>query len=590
VKILGIHDGHNATACLYDSGRIVAMASEERFSRNKNQSGFPRLAVQWLVDEYAITADTLDAVAAAGLATPMQEFGTQSGPWYRLASSLSRVMPSKLMASPALARSYLALRGLGTPRSRQLARHLAPYGVPESKIRLVEHHTCHAHATYWLDFHRSPEPTLVVTLDNTGDGACGSVSIASGPNEFRRLESYQSLQSIGMMYTAITRYLGMKPIEDEYKVMGLAPYARSAQAERVYEILRAHLHLSPDGLDIVNRTGLWEDAYVQRFQRELAGFRFDNVAAGVQRLIEELVTAFLKAWSRKTGIRKLAVGGGVFMNVKLNMLINGMDEFDQVYFLPSCGDESNSAGAALKCAWDLHRAAGKEFTPEPLGPLYLGPAFTNQDVEAALASHGHALQWRKSEDVERETARLLADNLVVGRMSGRMEFGARSLGNRSILARADSLNNVRKINAAIKMRDFWMPFAPSVLAERSADYVLNPTKSLAPYMILAFPSTALAATELIAGLHPFDLSCRPQIVERDWNPKFHRLLACYEQITGVGGVLNTSFNLHGDPVVCTPDDAIETYRQSGLDVLTIEDYVIWDDHRLDPPMAGRPRH
>ena len=132
-----------------------------------------------------------------------------------------------------------------------------------------------------------------------------------------------------------------------------------------------------------------------------------------------------------------------------------------------------------------------------------------------------------------------------------------------------------------------MPFAPSVLAERSADYVVNPTKSLAPYMILAFPSTALAATELIAGLHPFDLSCRPQIVERDWNPKFHRLLACYEQITGMGGVLNTSFNLHGDPVVCTPADAIDTYRRSDLDVLTIEDYIVWDHDRLGPSDAQR---
>jgi carbamoyltransferase len=583
VRILGIHDGHNATACLYDSGRIVAMASEERFSRKKNQSGFPTRAVQWLVDEYGIGGGNLDLVAAAGLATPMQEFGKQIGPWYRLASTMSKVMPAKIMTSPALVKPYLALRRIGTSRVTQLARHLAPYDVPEAKVRLVEHHTCHAHASYWLDYRRSPEPTLVVTLDNTGDGSCGSVSVARGPGEFRRIRSYPSLQSVGMMYTAITRYLGMKPVEDEYKVMGLAPYARSAQADRVYQILRAHLDLSPDGLNILNRTGLWEDAYVRRFQTELAGFRFDNIAAGVQRLIEELVTGFLKAWSRQTGLRKLAVGGGVFMNVKLNMLINHMEEFDEVYFLPSCGDESNSAGAALKCAWDLHQSAGKEFNPEPLGTLYLGPAFTNEDVEQALRNYEGRLQWRKYDDLERETARLLQDNLVVGRMSGRMEFGARALGNRSILARADSLNNVRKINAAIKMRDFWMPFAPSMLSERSQDYVINPTKSPAPYMILAFPSTALAATEVIAGLHPFDLSCRPQLVERDWNPKFHHLLRSYEELTGFGAVLNTSFNLHGEPVVCTPRDAIETYLRSDLDVVTIEDYVVWDSSRLKRP-------
>jgi carbamoyltransferase len=585
VRILGIHDGHNATACLYDSGRILAIVSEERFSRRKNQSGFPTLAVRWLVDEYGLDAKNLDVVAAAGLLTPMQEFGKQIGPWYRVASAISKVAPSRLMRAPGLTKAYQAVRRMGTPRVSQLAQHLAPYGVSASKIRLVEHHTCHAHAAYWLDYRRRPEPTLVVTLDNTGDGMCGSVSVAEASGDFRRLRSFPSLQSIGMMYTAVTRYLGMKPVEDEHKVMGLAPYARGAQAERVYELLRGHMDLSSDGLDIVNHTGLWEDAYVERFQRELAGFRFDHIAGGVQRLLETVVPGLLRAWSRKTGIRKLAVGGGIFMNVKLNMLVNQLDDFDEVYFLPSCGDESNAAGAALASAWQLHQSAGKEFEPEPLANLYLGPAFTNDAVASALATYEGQLRWRRSDDVERETASLLAQDLVVGRMSGRMEFGARALGNRSILARGASLNNVRKINAAIKMRDFWMPFAASMLAERSGDYIDNPTQTPAPYMVLAFPSTPLAASELIAGLHPFDLSCRPQVVEREWNPKFHRLLKCYEELTGVGAVLNTSFNLHGDPLVCAPAEAIETYRQSSLDVLTIEDYVIWDPKRLQLPMA-----
>ncbi|MCI0590807.1 MAG: hypothetical protein L0Y67_04265, partial [Gammaproteobacteria bacterium] len=366
-----------------------------------------------------------------------------------------------------------------------------------------------------------------------------------------------------------------------HKVMGLAPYARSRQAETVYHILRKHMDLAPDGLEIVNKTGLWEDAYVERFRSELGGFRFDNIAAGVQRFLEELVTGYVKAWSRKSGIRKLALGGGVFMNVKLNKLINEFANGDEAYFLPSCGDESIAAGAALKCAWDLHRSAGEEFKPESLGPLYLGPEFSNEEVEEALKPYVGRLEWQNVEDIERKTAELLADNLLIGRMSGRMEFGARALGNRSILARADSLNNVRRINAAIKMRDFWMPFACSLLWERRHDYIISPNENPAPYMILAFQSTPLAARELIAALHTFDLSCRPQLVEPDWNPKFHRLLKFYEEITGFGGLLNTSFNLHGDPVVCTPVDAIETYLQSDLDVLTIEDYMIWEPKRLE---------
>jgi carbamoyltransferase len=161
-----------------------------------------------------------------------------------------------------------------------------------------------------------------------------------------------------------------------------------------------------------------------------------------------------------------------------------------------------------------------------------------------------------------------------------MEFGARSLGNRSILARADSLNTVRKINAAIKKRDFWMPFAPSVLWERQHDYVINKKETPAPYMILGFRSKPLAEDHLIAGLHSFDLSCRPQLLQEDWNPKYYKLLKHFEELTGFGGLLNTSFNLHGHPVVCTPEDAIDTYVKSDLDVLAIEDYLVWDPQRV----------
>jgi len=583
VRILGIHGGHNATACLYDSGSIVAEVSEERFCRRKNKSGFPTRAVDWLVTQYGLTPENLDRVAVGGLVTPMKEHAWQEDPWERFASGVGRLVPGSAMTSSALVKPYLLLKGWMNPVRQQVTAHLAPYGIDEGKVELVEHHMSHACAAYWLDFRRRHDgDTLVVTLDNTGDGLCGTVNIADASGAMRRIAAVQSLRSVGMMYTAVTRFLGMRPVEDEYKVMGLAPYARSRQAERVYEILRGHVDLSADGLGFVNRTGLTESGYVARFRQELSGFRFDNVAAGVQKLVEELVAAYLQAWSRRTGIRKLAVGGGVFMNVKLNMRLEAMEDFEEIFFLPSCGDEHNAAGAALKCAYEAHRANGQPFSPAPLGPLYLGPDFTNEQVEAVLRQESDRVEWRRSTDIERETARLLAGGCIVGRMAGRMEFGARSLGNRSILARADSLNTVHKINAAIKMRDFWMPFAPAVLWERRHDYVVSPKDSPAPYMILGFPSTDRARRELIAGLHPFDLTCRPQLVERQWNPKFHRLLQHFEELTGYGGLLNTSFNLHGEPVVCAPEDAIRTYLESDLDVLTINDYVVWH-----PGRAGR---
>lgn len=577
MRILGVHDGHNATACLWEDGELLAMASEERFSRQKNHSGFPHRTIEWLLNAFRVDPGSLDAVAVAGLVPPMQEFGHRQGPWYHLTSTASRFLPPRVLASEAAVRVYRAARGSG--RLSHLARELTAFGIDSTRIHLVEHHLCHAHAAYWLDPRRRPGPTLVVTLDNTGDGLCGSVSLGS-EGGLRRLAAFPSLHSIGMMYTAVTRYLGLKAIEDEHKVMGLAPYARGTRADLVYRTLRRHMDLAPDGLSLVNRTGLWEDAYVRRFRAELAPFRFDHVAAGIQRLLEELVLPFLKAWARRTGVRKLALGGGVFMNVKLNMLIEADSHFDEVHFLPSCGDESIAAGAALYTALALHRAAGRPFAPAPLRSLYLGPDFMRPDALAALESYRHRLAWCRAADIDHLTARLLANNMLVGRFAGRMEFGARALGNRSILARADSLNTVRRINAAIKLRDFWMPFAPALLWERRHDYILNPKDSPAPYMILAFPTTALAQQEIIAALHPFDLSCRPQLVDRALNPRFHRLLREYEKLTGSAGILNTSFNLHGDPIVCTPKDALETYLNSDLDVLTIDDLLIWDPARL----------
>ena len=582
MRILGIHGGHNATACLFEDGRIVAEVSEERFSRRKNHSGFPALAVRWLLEAHGISGSTLDRVAVGGLVTTMVEDSWRDGVWERVTYRAGRLLPARLTSSEALVRPYLMLRGLFGRVRRQVADHLRDYDVPIDKIELVEHHTSHAHAAYWLDFNRrSQSDTLVVTLDNTGDGFCGSVHIAGPTGDLRLLKRLQALKSLGMVYTAITCHLGMRPVEDEYKVMGLAPYARGRRADRVYEILRGHLDLTEDDLDFVNRTGLGQGSYIRRFREELAGYRFDDIAAGAQRLVEELVTRYVRAWARKTGIRKLVVGGGVFMNVKLNMLLAEQGELDEVFFLPSCGDEHNAAGAALKCALDLSRAAGEPFNPKPLGPLYMGPEYDDRRVESALVQAKGNLQWARVPDVERETARLLASGRIIGRLAGRMEFGARALGNRSILARADSLNTVQKINAAIKMRDFWMPFAPAILWERGHDYVVNPGKLRAPYMILGFQSTPLARRELIAGLHPFDLSCRPQLVEREWNPKFHRLLTYFQELTGCGGLLNTSFNLHGDPVVCSPEDAIQTYLQSDLDVLTLESFVVWDRRRAE---------
>jgi carbamoyltransferase len=212
---------------------------------------------------------------------------------------------------------------------------------------------------------------------------------------------------------------------------------------------------------------------------------------------------------------------------------------------------------------------------EPIGPLYFGHQLTDDEITTALGSHKTRVGFERCEDIDRRTAELLADDKIVGRVRGPMEWGARALGNRSIVASPKSLETVRRINAAIKMRDFWMPFAPSILWERRNDYLVNHKDSDAPYMIVAFESTELAQKELTAGLHPFDLTCRPQLVHKEWNGPYHHMIEQFEKLTGTGGVLNTSFNLHGEPIVMTAADAISTLLNSGLDFVTLEDYLVW---------------
>lgn len=582
MKVLGIHDGHNSTACLVEDGRIVAMASEERFVREKNHCGFPAKAVEWILRSTKTSPQDLNAIALPGLAEPMRSFGNLDGPFHAAFTWGTRMLPVSLMGTEALVKPYLWLNQWTGKRMRLLRQYFPHFDLPLEKARLVEHHTAHAAAAYFLSWHRKDSPkTLVLTLDGTGDGFSNTVSIAEG-NKLKRVSAVQSLHSLGMLYTGVTRYLGLKPFEDEYKVMGMAPYARGPRAQKAYEKFKEYLRLSSDGLRMESPVGLWEGALLQRLKNDFFRTRFDDLASGIQRFFEEIARQYVLNWVRHTGIRHVAVGGGVFMNVKLNMLLRESPEIEKIFFLPSAGDESIAAGAALQTYVELCESQGRPAEVAPLHTLYFGPDSDACEIESTLESYAGRVRWEHCKDLERKTAELLAQGRILGRMSGRMEWGARALGNRSIVARADSMNNIRKLNAAIKMRDFWMPFAPSILWERRHDYIEGAGDTIAPYMILAFNSTPRAAHDIIAALHPADLTCRPQLVQESWNRKYHRLLRYYEELTGYGGLLNTSFNLHGEPIVCTSRDAIETLLSSQLDYITIEDYLVWAVGREAP--------
>jgi carbamoyltransferase len=366
----------------------------------------------------------------------------------------------------------------------------------------------------------------------------------------------------------------MKFGEHEYKVMGMAPYAPEKYARRAEEALREIFDLET-GRPARFRWLAPGERY-QLLLRAMVGLRFDWVAGGAQRLLEDVLLRWARLMKERYGGGRVALGGGVFMNVKANMLLGQEDWVEDLFAFPSCGDESNAVGAAYLGYLQECERRGLPATPRSFGPAYLGPSVTDEDAEAVIRARGLEGQYKVGyhDRIEERIAELLVSDGVVARCAGRMEFGARALGNRSILANPSDHRVVGLINRMIKNRDFWMPFAPTVLAERAGDYLVNPKGLASPYMMLAMPTRPEARDALAAAIHPQDATARPQILERDWNPEYHAVIREFERRTGVGAVLNTSFNLHGEPIVGGAADAVDTFERSGLPHLAIGHWLL----------------
>jgi carbamoyltransferase len=411
----------------------------------------------------------------------------------------------------------------------------------------------------------------VLTCDGSGDRLSATVSLGED-GKLTRLAQVSEHDSIGRVYALVTRWLGMCPLEHEYKVMGLAPYgANSREAAEVSRSLETLFEFTADRLGWRRRRGVPSLYAAYEFLGGLlAGQRFDRVAAGAQRFLETMLTRWVAGAVRETGISRIACSGGVFMNVKANLAILELPEVDSMFVFPSCGDESNSIGAAC------FAAAQRGESIAPLGAIYYGEPITDGEAEEALTdTAGRArMRFHWIADIEKRVARELAQGRIVARAKGAAEFGARALGNRSILARADSPSAVRTLNRAIKNRDFWMPFAPAVLAERASRYYEKPKPVDSPYMMFAFRTRPERRAALAGAQHPYDFTTRPQEVRAEHNPEFHGLLEEYESITGEAAVLNTSFNLHGEPIVYRARDAVDVFLRSGLEHMALANWWV----------------
>jgi len=580
MRILGIHDGHNSSACLFEDGVIRLVLQEERLSRVKNYAGFPEMAISEIFAHLGLTIEDIDRFAVVGHEMPDQNtkesrlelYRRMGQPGYNPDNQHATVLKTPgAFVTTAARKIKRAFEGYQSAQSNgRLSRHL-DYGIPASKMSIIDHHTAHAAAAYHgLGVY--DRDILVLTNDGEGDGCCATVNIGIA-GKLKHIASVHRSHSIGNLYSVVTFLMGMVPLEHEYKLMGMAPYADEGRAEAVAQKFRSLYKTGPDNPYGWAKIDAWPDPlHSYSYIRDLLELdRFDSICAGLQKFTEEYILRWVKSCISATGIRRLAVSGGVFMNVKINKSIMELPEVESLFVFPSCSDESNAIGVCYEVAarHDLSKLT-------PLKDIYFGLGYSNEQVKAAIDKFhfNQPVKWEMYDDIECEVARLLAEGQIVARFKGREEFGARALGNRSILADPSNTKVIKVINSMIKCRDFWMPFATSMTDRQAAACLNNPKGMSAPYMIMTFNTTNLV-NDFIAGVHPYDLTVRPQVVYRDWNPAYYRLIELWEEQSGKrGGLLNTSFNLHGHPLVSSPIDALDVFNRSGLQYLAIENYLL----------------
>ncbi len=554
--VLGIHDGHDSSACLLGDGRVILASAEERRTNKKNYAGVPKESIKAIFDHSNIDPHHVDLVALGcriRTTAPSRE-KKRIYPFLHFLAFLGRYQWSTSAGQWLLSRLQ---------QRRELYEYLDKLGIQCPRITF-DHHQTHAVSAY---FHRPWEDNaLVLTLDGAGDGICAAVWLGRD-HDLRLIARTPKFHSIAAgLYSNITAHLGLTPYEHEYKIMGMAPYGQAKYCLSMLDGL-----FSVRGLEFRNHTNRGIASILRLLDQRLVRQRFDNIAAACQQLFENLVLQWVRNAIAATGVPRLCCAGGAFLNVKVNKLIRELPEVEKFYVYPASDDGGTSEGAAILGYLQAGRAAGQAAQLNLQKDMYLGLSFTDDQCLRALDACA-AIQYQRMNQPAEEIADLLARNQVVARFAGREEWGPRALGNRSILADPRNMAIIRKLNFAIKLRDFWMPFAASILEEDQHIYINN--LSGEPYfMIEAFDTRQPAGERIVAGTHPFDQTVRPQIVN-GLNPEYRDIIRAFKRRTGIGAVLNTSFNLHGYPIVGSPQTALHTLLNSALDALALGPFLV----------------
>lgn len=552
--ILGITDGqHDAGACVFEDRTPIAMINEERLTRVKQQWGFPAMSLPKVLEMAQLDASKVDVIAVAGFLTP-PPYARR----FRFLQTMEAMARKRRGIAQKISEFALLHMGLNSispdsflgrsqrPFLENAFRANLPVELKKKRVYFFEHHLCHAATAY---FNSGLEPALCITADHRGDGTSLTVNWCE-KGKISRHFTMDADNSFGYLYSAITKYLGFAPYRHEGKILGLAAHGDPDKMKFPFPFSEQNGTIKYDLTPTVDLD--------RRLRKQLEGHNREDISAWLQVNLEKSVTALVQKWQEKTGAKNLVLAGGLFANVKLNQRLHELPGIENVYVFPHMGDGGLAAGAV------------QLFTrgePQRMEHVYWGPEYSDAEMLRVVEQRG--LKSEKPADLEKTVAQLLVDGKIIARFDGRMEYGPRALGNRSILYHTTDRTVNTWLNKQLRRTEF-MPFAPVTMIEH-ADKCYENIKGAefaARFMTITFNCTEWMRQNCPAVVH-VDNTARPQLVSREDNPSYYRILEEYHKLTGLPSLVNTSFNMHEEPIVCTPENAVDAFLQSNLDYLIL---------------------
>jgi carbamoyltransferase len=570
--VLGIIDSKPSSAAILKDGQILSAIAEERLCRMKMASGMPRQAIRQVMTDAGVTAKEIDMVAVAQRVSVFEPDPIPWNGWFdknhagrpRPFEKISGALAPIAGYIPFAQKAHHQIKDIiSRKRLAQIPEYLEKeYGIT-APVKYYDHHYNHATSAYYTSNY---EEALVVTLDGGGDGLSGSVY--HGVNgRLNRLNAVDSFNSLGNFYSYITHLSGFKAESHEGKITGLAALGKPTYIE----ILREFVSYKEPG-QIQYAVPMYHRSALKQIASRLPeNFDKADLAASVQLLLEEIGIQFIQYWLRKTGIRSIAVAGGVFSNVKFNQRVHELPEVDNFFVHPAMDDSGLAVGGAFAALANESGTDPKKLC-QRLKNVYFGTSYGDDEIRKSIEAFG--FEATRESDITDVIARLLAKGHVVARFTGRMEYGPRALGHRSILYQTTDPSINDWLNERLLRTEF-MPFAPATLQEYADECFegLDGARDSARYMTITFNCTEKMRAQSPGVVH-VDGTARPQILDPDTAPDFHKIAVAYHKLTGIPSLINTSFNMHGEPIVCTPDDALRSFNDGKLDYLAIGDWLV----------------